>query len=61
MFSDLCEAEAFPEDHLLRVEYFSVHLVAEQRLVNKVILVLAALKGEDYLLVINALSILYVC
>lgn len=62
IFSDFCETETFPEDHLLRVKDFSVDLGAEQRLMNKVVVVvLIALEGEDYLPVIYALGILYVC
>lgn len=61
ILADLCEAEAFPEDHLLRVERFSVGLVTEERLVDEfVVVVLVALEGEDYLLVVYALGVLYV-
>lgn len=60
VFANFCEAEAFPEDHLLRVEYFSVQLVVEECFMDEVILVVL-LKGEDYLLVVDAFCVLDVC
>ena len=60
VLSDFCEAEALPEDHFLRVEDFSVHFVAEESLMDKVVLVFL-LKGEDDLLVVNAFCVFDVC
>lgn len=57
VLTDLCEAETFAEDHLLRVEDLPVHFVVEESLMDEVVVVVL-FEGEDYLLVVDAFGVL---